>query len=450
MRAYDLIMKKRDGGVMTDEEIRYIVNGYVLGAVPDYQMSAFLMAVFYQGMNDHEILVLTQAMAESGDMVDLSPIEGIKVDKHSTGGVGDKTTLIVAPIAAANGVKVAKMSGRGLGHTGGTVDKLESIPGYRTDLNQDEFFDVVKKTGISVIGQSGNLTPADKKMYALRDVTATVDSIPLIASSIMSKKIAAGSDCILLDVKIGSGAFMKELPDAIKLAKVMVDIGENAGRRTRALITDMDTPLGNAIGNSLEVIEAVNTLKGKGPKDLTVECISLAAQMMVLAGVGDDVTCIELAKKSISDGSALERLISMVEAQGGDTSVIIDADNFRKAKHTYEVRAPKSGYVASMDAAGVGVASAILGAGRETLESEINYAAGIILNKKTGDRVEEGDVIATLYADEMKLFEPSEKRYLESVIIGDEPVNRNPLIYAKVTANGVETKNNLTYDFMNE
>lgn len=438
MRVYDLIMKKRDGGVMEDDEIRYIVNGFVSGEVPDYQMSAFLMAVYYKGMNDHEILVLTQAMAESGDMVDLSPIEGIKVDKHSTGGVGDKTTLIVAPIAAANGVKVAKMSGRGLGHTGGTVDKLESIPGYRTDLNQEEFFDVVKKTGISVIGQSGNLTPADKKMYALRDVTATVDSIPLIASSIMSKKIAAGSDCILLDVKIGSGAFMKEVDDAIKLAKVMVDLGENAGRKTRALITDMDTPLGYAIGNSLEVIEAVNTLKGEGPDDLTHECISLATQMMILAGVGDEATCEALAKKSIEDGSALKRLIDMVNAQGGDASVISDTDNFRKASFAYEVKAPTSGYIHSMDAAGVGIASSMLGAGRETLESEINYAAGIILKKKTGEKVEKGETIATLYADDESLFASAEKRYLESIVISDEPATRQPLIYAKVSAGNIE------------
>lgn len=438
MRVYDLIMKKRDGGVMTDEEIRYIVNGFVSGEVPDYQMSAFLMAVFYKGMNDHEILILTQAMAESGDMVDLSPIEGIKVDKHSTGGVGDKTTLIVAPIAAAGGVKVAKMSGRGLGHTGGTVDKLESIPGYRTDLNQQEFFEVVKKTGISVIGQSGNLTPADKKMYALRDVTATVDSIPLIASSIMSKKIAAGSDCILLDVKVGSGAFMKEVPDAIKLAKVMVDLGENAGRKTRALITDMDTPLGYAIGNSLEVIEAVNTLKGNGPEDLTHECISLATQMMVLAGIGDEAECEALAKRSIEDGSALNRLIDMVEAQGGDASVIRDTENFKKAGVTHEVRANRTGYIASMDAAGVGIASAMLGAGRETLDSEIDYAAGIILKKKTGEKVEEGDVLAVLYADSEKLFDAAEKRYLESIKIDSECEGRKPLVYAKVSSDGIE------------
>ncbi len=437
MRMYDLIMKKRDGFVMTDEEIRYIVDGFVSGEIPDYQMSAFLMAVFYKGMNDEEILSLTTAMARSGDMVDLTPIEGVKVDKHSTGGVGDKTTLIVAPIVAANGVKVAKMSGRGLGHTGGTVDKLESIPGYRTDLNEHEFFEVVKKTGLSVIGQSGNLTPADKKMYALRDVTATVDSIPLIASSIMSKKIAAGSDCILLDVKVGSGAFMKKTEDAIRLAEVMVALGENAGRATRAMITDMDTPLGFAIGNSLEVIEAVNTLKGKGPEDLTHECIGLAANMMVLAGCGNEAECEALAKKVIEDGSALKRLIAMVDAQGGDSKVIEDTDNFAKAKYTYDVLSPSDGYITDMDAAGCGIASSVLGAGRETLESQIDYAAGIILHKKTGDQVHKGDVLATLYANDEGLFAASNARFLQAITIGENKKERNPLVYALVSKNGV-------------
>ncbi len=437
MRMYDLIMKKRDGHVMTDEEIRYIVDGFVSGEIPDYQMSAFLMAVFYKGMTDEEILSLTTAMAESGDMVDLSSIDGVTVDKHSTGGVGDKTSLIVAPIAAACGIKVAKMSGRGLGHTGGTVDKLESIPGYRTDLNEEEFFGVVKKIGLSIVGQSANLTPADKKMYALRDVTATVDSIPLIASSIMSKKIAAGNDCILLDVKVGSGAFMKTVEDAVKLAEVMVSLGENAGRRTSAMITDMDTPLGYCIGNSLEVIEAVETLKGRGPEDLTHECISLAGNMLVLAGYGDEDHCKDLARKAIDDGGALKKLVAMVEAQGGDPSVITDTDNFTKAKYTYDVLSDSDGYICAMDAAGCGIASAMLGAGRETLDSEIDYAAGIRIAKKTGDRVKRGDVIATLYADDEKLFAAAEKRYKESVTIGNECVKRAPLIYALVSKDGV-------------
>ena len=301
MRMYDIIAKKRDGEELSEEEIYYLINGFVSGEIPDYQMSSYLMAVYLKGMTQKETLYMTNAVAKSGDMVDLSPIKGIKVDKHSTGGVGDKTTLIVAPIVAACGVKVAKMSGRGLGHTGGTVDKLESIPGYRTNLSRDEFFRVVNETGLSVIGQSGNLTPADKKMYALRDVTATVESIPLIAVSIMSKKLAAGSDCILLDVKTGSGAFMKTIEDSVTLAKEMVKIGENAGRKTTALITDMDTPLGNYIGNSLEVIEAVNTLNGHGPEDLTKVCLQLATNMMVLAGIGSSDECLKKAKKTIED-----------------------------------------------------------------------------------------------------------------------------------------------------
>lgn len=438
MRMYDVIAKKRDGNELSTEEIYEFVAGYVKGDIPDYQASALLMAIYFNGMNDREILDLTMSMANSGDMVDLSPIEGIKVDKHSTGGVGDKTTLIVAPIVAANGVKVAKMSGRGLGHTGGTVDKLESIPGFRTDLNEEEFFDVVRQTGISVIGQSGNLTPADKKMYALRDVTATVESIPLIASSIMSKKIAAGSDCILLDVKTGSGAFMKTVDKSIALAEEMVRLGENAGRRTCALITDMDVPLGNNIGNSLEVIEAVNTLKGNGPEDLTHEILYLAANMMELAGLGDEEECLIKARKVIDDGSALKCLIEMVKAQGGDASVIEDTDNFVKAKYSYEVKAPRSGYIANMNTEGCGIASVMLGAGRETLDSPIDMAAGIIINKKTGDEVKEGDLLATLLADDEALFEAAAAKYLSSVEISDEKVVRNPLLYAKVSKDGTK------------
>lgn len=438
MRMYDVIAKKRDGNELSTEEIYDFVAGYVKGDIPDYQASALLMAIYFNGMNDREILDLTMSMANSGDMVDLSPIEGIKVDKHSTGGVGDKTTLIVAPIVAANGVKVAKMSGRGLGHTGGTVDKLESIPGFRTDLNEEEFFDVVRQTGISVIGQSGNLTPADKKMYALRDVTATVESIPLIASSIMSKKIAAGSDCILLDVKTGSGAFMKTVDKSIALAEEMVRLGENAGRRTCALITDMDVPLGNNIGNSLEVIEAVNTLKGNGPEDLTHEILYLAANMMELAGLGSEEECLEKARKVIADGSALKCLIEMVRAQGGDASVIEDTDNFVKAKYSYEVKAPRGGYIANMNTEGCGIASVMLGAGRETLDSPIDMAAGIIINKKTGDEVKAGDLLATLLADDEALFEAAAAKYLSSVEISDEKVVRNPLLYAKVSKDGTK------------
>ena len=438
MRMYDLIMKKRNGGVLSTDEIDFLINEYVKGNIPDYQMSAFLMAVYFKGMTEEETLAMTLAAAHSGDMVDLSEIEGIKVDKHSTGGVGDKTTLIIAPIVAACGVKVAKMSGRGLGHTGGTVDKLESIPGFRIALDQKEFMDVVKKTGVSVVGQTGNLAPADKKLYALRDVTATVDSIPLIAVSIMSKKLAAGNDCILLDVKTGSGAFMKTVEDSAALAKEMVSIGENAGKRTVGLITNMDIPLGHNIGNSLEVIEAVETLKGQGPEDLTRVCVSLAANMLYLAGKGEIPECEKMVRNVIEDGSALQRFAAMVEAQGGDSSVILDTDKFVKAEYSYDVRAEKSGYITFMDAEGVGIASSLLGAGRETKESTIDYAAGIILHKKTGEKVEAGEVIATLYADKEELFKNAEARYQEAVKIGDEKPAEQPLIYARVTKDAVE------------
>ena len=438
MRMYDVIAKKRDGHELSTDEIYDFIEGYVDGRIPDYQASALLMAIFFNGMNEREILDLTTAMMRSGDQVDLSPIEGIKVDKHSTGGVGDKTSLIVAPIVAACGVKVAKMSGRGLGHTGGTVDKLESIPGFRTDLNEEEFFDVVRKTGISVIGQSGNLTPADKKLYALRDVTATVESIPLIASSIMSKKLAAGSDCIVLDVKTGSGAFMKTVESSVKLAETMVKLGENAGRRTCALITDMDVPLGKNIGNSLEVIEAIETLKGKGPEDLTHEALYLAANMLELAGKGDEETCLKLARSVIDDGTAFNCLKEMVKAQHGDVSVIEDTDNFRKAKYMHEIRAKEAGYIAHMDTEGCGIASMMLGAGRETLDSVIDMAAGIIIEKKTGDCIKPGDIMATLYADDEKLFEKAELKYRSSITMSADEIKRNPLLYAKVSRDGIK------------
>ena len=438
MRMYDVIQKKRDGNELTKEEIAFLIQGYVDGSIPDYQMAAFLMAVYYKGMTEKETHFMTMEVAHSGDMVDLSAIEGIKVDKHSTGGVGDKTTLIVAPIAAACGVKVAKMSGRGLGHTGGTVDKLESIPGYQTTLSREDFFRVVNETGLSVIGQSGNLAPADKKMYALRDVTATVDSIPLIAVSIMSKKLAAGSDCILLDVKTGSGAFMKTLEDSIALAAEMVNIGENAGRRTMALITDMDTPLGEAIGNSLEVKEAVATLKGNGPEDLTEVCLHLAANMMVLAGLGDTEECMAKAKKSIEDGSALQKLIDMVEAQGGNGDVIRDTALFEEAKCAYKVLATEDGAIQSMDTEKCGIASVMLGAGRETKNSPVDLSAGILLHKKTGDVVKKGDVLATMYAAKEELFASAEKKYRSAITIGKEPVKRASLIFAKVSKDGVE------------
>lgn len=438
MRMYDVISKKRDGLELEEAEIAYVIKGFVNGEIPDYQMSAFLMAVYFQGMTEKETLAMTNEVAHSGDMVDLSAIQGIKVDKHSTGGVGDKTTLIVAPIVASFGVKVAKMSGRGLGHTGGTVDKLESIPGYRTDLSRKEFFRVVNKTGLSVIGQSGNLTPADKKMYALRDVTATVESIPLIAVSIMSKKLAAGSDCILLDVKTGSGAFMKTLEDSIALAQEMVKIGENAGRKTVALITDMDTPLGNYIGNSLEVTEAVMTLKGQGPQDLTEVCIHLAANMMVLAGIGSLTQCLEKAKQAIGDGSALKRLADMVAAQGGDASVIYDTERFTQAACSHELHADREGFIEAMNTERCGIASVMLGAGREKKDSPIDFSAGIILHKKTGEQVKQGDCLATLYASDETLFAAALAELNSAYTIKQQKTDRNPLIYARVTKEGVE------------
>ncbi|MDE6357461.1 MAG: pyrimidine-nucleoside phosphorylase, partial [Eubacteriales bacterium] len=404
MRMYDIIYKKRNGEELTNEEIEFMINSYVKGDIPDYQMSAMLMAIFLKGMNDREISTMTMSMAHSGDMVNLSSIEGIKVDKHSTGGVGDKTTLIIAPIVASYGVKVAKMSGRGLGHTGGTIDKMEAITGLKTDISQEEFFGIVNKIGLSVIGQSGNLAPADKKLYALRDVTATVDCIPLIAASIMSKKLAAGSDCILLDVKTGSGAFMKNMDDAIKLAEKMVAIGENCNRKTVALITDMDIPLGKNIGNSLEIKEVIETLNGNGPKDLTEICINLAGNMLYLANKGTLEECEEMAKKAIETGSALEKLIEMVDAQGGDTELIKNPEKFEKAKFTKEVISQQEGYITKMYTEGLGIASVILGAGRETKDSKIDYSAGIILEKKVGDFVKKGDIIAyMLTSDENKL-----------------------------------------------
>ncbi|ROR31872.1 pyrimidine-nucleoside phosphorylase [Mobilisporobacter senegalensis] len=438
MRMYDLIMKKRNGDALTDSEIEYMISDYVAGGIPDYQMSAMLMAIYFKGMSDHETAVMTNAVAHSGDMVDLSGINGIKVDKHSTGGVGDKTTLVIGPIVAACGVKVAKMSGRGLGHTGGTVDKMEAIPGMRTSLDTEEFFDVVNKTGLSVVGQSGNLAPADKKLYALRDVTATVDSIPLIAASIMSKKLAAGNDCILLDVKTGSGAFMKSLDDSILLAQKMVAIGEHAGKRTVALITDMDIPLGYGIGNSLEVIEAVETLQGKGPQDLTEVCISLASNMLYLANKGTVEECRKMAVNAIESGEALNKLIAMVEAQGGDTQVIKDTEKFKKAAYVYDVVAKSKGYITHINTEQCGIASVALGAGRETKDSIIDYAAGIVLKKKYGDQVEAGDVLATLYAEKESYFATASELIERAYKIGTDKPENKPLVYARVDKNSVE------------
>ncbi len=429
MRMYDIIMKKRSGGTLSPEEISFFVKGYTNGSIPDYQASALTMAIYYMGMTDEETVNLTLAMANSGDTVDLSRFGNLSCDKHSTGGVGDKTTLIVAPTVAALGGKLAKMSGRGLGHTGGTVDKLESIDGYKTTLSADEFFSQVEQIGISVIGQSGNLAPADKKLYALRDVTATVDSIPLITSSIMSKKIAAGSHNITLDVKVGSGAFMKTLEDAETLATAMVNIGKGCGRNVSAVLTDMDCPLGDNIGNSLEVIEAVEVLKGEKKGDLYEVSMSLAAELVSkLDGIGFE----EAYKKCVDcveSGKALSKMRQWIELQGGDVRLIDNPDLFKKADYTFEVKAQKSGYVQKMDAEQIGNAAAVLGAGRVSKTDNIDFSAGIVLNKKVGDRVEEGEPLCTLYTCNKDKISDAAERYVSAVVIGEEKIDRNPLIY---------------------
>lgn len=398
MRAVDIIRKKRFGGELSESEIGFLIAGLVDGTIPDYQISAWAMAVCYMGMTDKETAALTLAMANSGDTVDLSLISGVKVDKHSTGGVGDKTTLIVAPLVAACGVPVAKMSGRGLGHTGGTIDKLESIPGFRTELGREDFFAQVDDIGVAVIGQSGNIAPADKKLYALRDVTATVESIPLIASSVMSKKIAAGADAILLDVKTGDGAFMKTPEEAVKLASAMVAIGNQVGRRTVAVISDMDQPLGRTIGNALEVREAIEVLRGEGPDDLREVSLVLASHMLVLGGVADDSefarTRLEAA---ISSGEALRKFAAFVAAQGGDPAVADDLSRFPQAPLRLPVSAVKEGFVLAIEAEAVGLAAMTLGAGRATKDDTIDYAVGIELAAKPGEFVREGDLLATLY-----------------------------------------------------
>lgn len=432
MRMYDIIKNKRDGGKLSKEEIDFFVKGYTAGEIPDYQASALCMAIYFRGMDDEETTNLTLAIAASGDKVDLSGINGVKVDKHSTGGVGDKTSLIIAPIVASYGVKVAKMSGRGLGHTGGTIDKLEAIDGYQTSIDKKEFFKIVNEVGVSIIGQSGNLAPADKKLYALRDVTATVDSLPLIVSSIMGKKLAAGADCILLDVKTGSGGFMKTLEDSTKLAKSMVEIGHLAGKKVIALITDMDVPLGKAIGNSLEVIEAVETLKGEGPDDLTEICIDIAANMLYMAGKGTVKECEALAKKAIADGSAFQTLVKMVHAQGGNEKLLLDTSLFKKAAYDYEVKAQKNGYIEHVDTESYGMASLALGAGRAKKEDPIDYSAGITLEKKTGDFVKEGDVIAVLHTNKPESVKEAEERILKATEISSEPVEKKPIILGRI------------------
>lgn len=432
MRMVDLIEKKRDGKTLTKDEIDFIINGYTAKEIPDYQMSALLMAIFYQDMTDEEISNLTLAMANSGEIIDLSSIEGVKVDKHSTGGVGDTTTLVLAPLVASVGVPVAKMSGRGLGFTGGTLDKFESIPGFRIELSDQEFIDIVNKSKVAVIGQSGNLAPADKLLYALRDVTGTVDSIPLIASSIMSKKIAAGADAIVLDVTTGEGAFMKNLEDAKRLAQTMVRIGKLAGRQTMAVISDMSEPLGEAIGNSLEIVEAIDTLKGEGPEDLTEMCYVLGSQMVVLAGKAETLDdARQLLKEALDSGKALEKFREMIEDQGGDSSVVDHPEKLLTARYESELPAKTSGYVTKLVANEIGIAAMLLGAGRKTKEDAIDHAVGIKLHKKVGEKVEAGESLLTIYANTEDIQEV-EKLLYENIEIGDQAVEPT-LIHGIVT-----------------
>ncbi|MDD4378100.1 MAG: pyrimidine-nucleoside phosphorylase [Eubacteriales bacterium] len=429
MNMNDIIYKKREGEKLTKEEIEYFIEGYVKGEIPDYQASALLMAIFFKKMDKEETFLLTNAMRFSGDTIDLSSIRGKKVDKHSTGGVGDKTTLVVTPIAAACGVPIAKMSGRGLGFTGGTVDKMESIPGFRTSLEPDEFLNQVNDIGISVIGQTAHITPADKMLYALRDVTATVDNFSLIASSIMSKKLAAGSDAIVLDVKCGNGAFMENFHDAVTLGNLMCEIGNSAGKKTVAVITDMSQPLGKAVGNSLEVIEAIETLKGHGPDDITQLSLNLAGIMVYVGGKSSTVEeGIKLAEEALKSGRALQKLENFIKRQNGDERVIYDYTLFPKYSCTKELLAKEKGFVAGINARTIGLASQHTGAGRATKEDSIDLAAGIVLNKKVGDKVVEGDVLATIYGNDEVKLENAVEQAKEAFIIKEGRPEKSILI----------------------
>lgn len=432
MRMNGIIQRKRDGNELTKEEIQYMIEGYTNGEIPDYQMSALAMAVYFQNMSTSERANLTEAMVESGDQIDLGAIEGIKVDKHSTGGVGDTTTLVLAPLVASLGVPVAKMSGRGLGHTGGTIDKLESLPGFRTELDQEDFIRLVNQNKVAVAGQSGNLTPADKKLYSLRDVTATVDSMPLIASSIMSKKIAAGADAIVLDVKTGSGAFMKNLDDAKELAHAMVEIGNQVGRKTMAVISDMSQPLGFAVGNALEVKEALDTLKGQGPEDLTQLCLALGSHMVYLAGkASSHHQARELLEEAIANGEALNTMKTFVSSQGGDAGVLDDASKLPQANEKIEVKADRSGTITAISADEIGTAAMLLGAGRTQKDSSIDLAVGVVLHKKMGASIQAGETIATVHDN--GLYNPDiERKIREAFSIRNERALPPTLIYEEI------------------
>lgn len=432
MRMYDVIKAKRDGLELSDGDIRAFIEGYVKGEIPDYQAAALCMAIYFRGMSVGETTVLTEAIRDSGERFELSAVQGFRVDKHSTGGVGDKTSLIVAPLVASCGIKVAKMSGRGLGHTGGTVDKLEAIDGFRTTLEKKEFERIVNETGLAIVGQSADLAPADKLLYALRDVTATVDSLPLIASSIMGKKLAADDDGIVLDVKTGSGAFMRNFEDSRALAELMVAIGKRAGKRTVALITDMDRPLGRAVGNTLEVVEAIETLQGKGPQDLVDLCLALSAHMLALAGLGTVEQCAEMAREHLTSGAAKAALIQMVRQQGGDATLIEHPERFAHAPYERAVRAERDGYIARVDCEAYGRAALLLGAGRNKKEDAIDPLAGYVLDKKTGDAICKGDVIATLYTSNQDLLDAAEQTLLAATEVSDTPPAPRPLIFEVV------------------
>lgn len=429
MRMYDLIMKKRNGESLSREEIEYMIKEYTADRIPDYQISAMMMAIYFQGMNAQETVALTMAMAHSGDMMDLSAITGTKVDKHSTGGVGDKTSIALTPMVAACGVKIAKMSGRGLGHTGGTIDKLESFAGFSTGITEEHFVRQVNEIGVSIMGQTADIAPADKKLYALRDVTATVDNMSLIASSIMSKKLASGADAIVLDVKTGSGAFMKQEKDSFALAKEMVTLGNMAGRKTIAVVSDMDQPLGRAVGNALEVEEAIATLRGEGPEDFTQLCMTLGSYMLVAGGAAsDEDDARKKLHRVIEDGSALKKLADFVQSQGGDAKAVYDTSYLPKAAIVEDIVSPKSGYVSKIDCDEIGICSLILGGGRETKDSEIDLSVGLILHKKVGDSVAEGESLAVIYANDYEKLAVARERFLNAYHFSDQPVQKTELI----------------------
>jgi pyrimidine-nucleoside phosphorylase len=437
MRVYDLITKKKHGVKLSKEEINYIIEGYVSGDIPDYQISSLLMAICFKGMDLEETIDLTEAMINSGDVVDLSHIKGITADKHSTGGVGDKTSLVLLPLMASCGLKVSKMSGRGLGHTGGTLDKLESIPGFNINLTKEEMFSVVNSVGFAIAGQTANLVPADKKLYALRDVTATVDNISLIASSIMSKKIASGADNIILDVKIGSGAFMKDIDHAVKLAETMVSIGKGFNRNVGVVLTNMEEPLGKAVGNSLEVIEAVNTLKGNGPEDFTELCIFLNSVMLKLTGIVSNIEKGRLKTNEVLEsGKSLEKFREFISSQGGNIEYIDETNKFNSSTYSYGMVSPEDGYIEAIDAEKIGICSLMSGAGRETKESEINYSAGIFLCKKTGNQVKKGELLGTVYTDSNGIEEELRDMFMDSYIFSDSPVSRKETIIGLVDESG--------------